>query len=295
MTGNDVTVTWRQVTFTGDGATTYFIDGLAGILGLPGVQFGNTNSTRGHGSLVTAGRVQSRTAQLDGMIFFDPNSPAQRDAAVLELQNSMVPTASLDTRTEILAVTMAGRTRRYKAQLQDFDIDTDPRSWATGAVPFKVQWRCPDPRAFGDTLAGTATLVVNTPGVKLPRRLPFRLAAQPIGGRVVLFNPGNDPEGSPATFTLTGSQVGTVGVRNTTTGAAVIFGFGLGSADTLVVDTEAGGGKLNGEYRPQIGGRSITADMRLAPGVNIIDALGTAVGDGSTPTISVVAESAGWT
>jgi hypothetical protein len=160
-------------------------------------------------------------------------------------------------------------------------------------VKWQAQWRCPDPRIFGDTRYASANLYVAPTGLTLPQTLPVTLTAQALGGTVTVFNPGTDPEGSPAIFGLSGEQQANVGLHNATTGKRVLFSFPLGADDTLAVDTERGGAYLNGEYRPTTGFSDMVSDMRLAPGVNVIRALGYA-GSTGTPALTVSFRPASW-
>jgi hypothetical protein len=205
----------------------------------------------------------------------------------------MVPSAAASTATEPLVGLVAGLTVVAEAKLTNFAVSIDPGVWnVAGWAPWSAQWMCPDPRVFGDWITETAVLVTATGGAALPATLPLTLPAQPIGGRVSIYNPGNDPEGSPAVFTLVGAQSGTVGISLLSTGATLMYGIALGVDDTLVIDTARGGAFLNGAYRAPTAGSSVTGDFRLPPGVSVVQALGSA-GAGS-PSLTVAVRPASW-
>lgn len=287
---NDIAVMWRDLVFTGmDTDGPFKIKKLSGWLDLPGATF-ETQPASGHGLRPTPGVHGARLLGLDGFIRTDA---LNRNDCVRALRGGMIPRPSLDESTEDFAVAVAGSTSTALAQLENFSIGIDNR-WGNGAlIPFSATWRCPNPRVYGDWQYASAPLINNPAGVNMPVMMPFLMPAKPLGGEVWMFNPGNDPEGSPTRITLTGPQPGNVGVILATAGVKLSYGVVLGDNDQLVIDTELGGAFLNGEYRPPVGFSSVTSDLRLRPGPNVIRALGIPGPTGS-PSIQVASRPASW-
>lgn len=284
---SDLTITWRGLRI-GGAASAFGVTSTQGWMGLPGGSAESAASS-GHGERRSPVTQGARYPAVTGRLRADAGS---RDATLDSLSSVMYAAPAWSTDVEPLTITSAGKTVVLDAQLVQFEPDTDLRWWNTGQVPFRAQWRCPDPRKFGDWLTESAALVSEPAGITLPHMLPFTQTAKPIGGRVSIFNPGNDPEGSPAIFTLTGAQSGTVGISLLSTGATLFYNIGLSAADVLVIDTAKGGAFLNGAYRAPAAGSGVTGGFRLPPGVSVVQALGTA-GAGS-PSLTVAVRPASW-
>lgn len=281
----DVQIQWRGLTL---GGAAFSINTLTGWLDLPGASFEGQDSS-GHGQVATPGVQAARLVVAGGLL---AGYGGARDALITQFRAAMIPRAAFDDALDPLVVTAAGRTSTARAQLQQYSLSLDPRNWAAGSIPWSAQWRCPDPRVYGAEISATAALIAEVAGVTLPRTMPFTMTPKPLGGQVSIVNSGNDPEGSPTVIILTGPQPGNVGVINSTTGAVLKYGFPLGAADQLRIDTEAGGAFLNGEYRAPSSLGYVTADLRAAPGTNVYRALG--IAGGGSPSITVLVEPASW-
>lgn len=264
-------IEWRTAVLGGSDSD-YGLNVLRGWLGTPSISFDSQPKTYSHGHQPTSGRVDPRIVYAAGHIRADEST---RDALIAQLQAAMIPPPSTSTEPDALRITMAGRTRFAKAQLSNFDIDTDMRRWASGLVPWSAQWRCQDPRLFHPSMTVDVPLASFHPGLKMPFTMPQHLPPKPLGGRARVDNPGNDPEGSPVTVSLIGEQTGTPGVRNITTGVKVFYNLTIGPDDLLVIDTDRGGAFLNGQYRPPAPGSNVISDLRAQPGLNVYEALGT--------------------
>lgn len=279
-----VTFTWRGVTF---GVDPFQLskNGVQGWLNRADVARENIQSPSGHGSADTPAVARPRQITLRGFV---KGTRATRDELIQQLRDVMWLNAPWDASTEPLVGTMGGRTGRVQAQLDSFDPSTE--AWAQGAqTPWVATFNCPNPRILGDSITVTAPLSAATVRTRLPQRMPFRMAANPIGGVVSVLNPGTDRSGSFVTVTLTGAQSGTVGVRSITTGALVTYDLSLGTADVLTVGSETGGA-LNGEYRKPQPYSSPAWRLRAQPGVNVYEAL--AKPGAGSPAISVTVEPA---
>lgn len=294
-----VSLEFRGLTFTGDGQSVYHLEPpLTGWKGWPGpARFESSPSAFGHGEDDSPGVLPSRLVDAHGWLLADEDSIDQLMQSVDDL---MVPAASLDAGTEPLTITMAGQTATADAQLAMFDWDTSV-AWGSGCARWVATFRCPDPRKYLPWQSYTVSLVTTSTGLALPQTMPFTMAARPLGGRVNVANPGTDAEGSPLRVTLVGGQSGTPGVQVIQPSGRVVTvtypltladDRGDGEPDTLVIDTDRGGAYLNGEYRPPNPGPDVVADLRLPPGISVVQALGTA-GDGD-PEMTVEVRPAKW-
>ncbi len=290
MNLHDIVIEWRGVTFTGSARTPYFVDEFDGWIGSPGAERVSESRSSGHGRVPAAGVQRERVVQAGGLIL--SSSAADRNILVDNLRQVMRANRSDDASTEPLTITLGGRTDTADAQLDLFKPLTDPRSWGSGGVPWRAQWYCPNPRVYGPWEFASAPLVLSSAGLAPPQTPPFTPPAKPLGGEVTVWNPGNCPEGSPAIFTLSGEQPGNVGVVNVTTGGTVRYDLALALTDTLRIETESGNAYYNGAYRPPTAFSSIASDLRLAPGANVIRALG--VPGAGTPSLTVAYRPASW-
>lgn len=295
MDSSTVAFTWRGVTF-GPLPFKLSAGGFVGWFDLPSITRESQGAT-GHGLIPAPGAVGGRVVTLRG--FTTARSFSERDALLAQFRAAFQPNSSEDASTEPLVGAVGGETATVDAQLSDFVVPSE--AWSGTLFRWSAQWICPDPRKYSDWISQTVALTVTTTDTALPRALPFSIAARPLGGRVAMFNPGTDAEGSPARFTLVGGQSGSVGVQVIRPSGRVVTvtyqltlaaDRGDGLPDTLVIDTARGGAYLNGEYRPPAPGPDVVADLRLPPGTSVVQALGTS-GSGS-PSMTVEVRPAKW-
>ncbi len=287
---------WRGTPIKGDGSDRFKVDTLEGFAELSGASYGTTERAAGHGVDITTPVYRAAKILATGWVFSEPgrDSPDE-DANVAALRALFRPQAARGDRGELepLIVTQLGRTVTADVHLIAFRPTVTMATVASGAIPWAAQWVQPDPRVFGDPITRTAPLVIPAEGVRIPQLLPFSLPARPLDGQVVIDNPGGDDEGSPAVITLTGPQIGAVGVSNDVTGARIVYGFPLAVGDELVIDTNTGESTLNGEYRSPLPSVFVIDDLYARPGANVYRATGTP-GQGGTATISVTVRPRDW-
>lgn len=286
MTTDVVEVEWRGLKFGGP-ASRFWVKRVMGWWQSPQGSYESTRKTDGHGEVPTGIHVGRRIVVAEGHF---KGSPETRDTIIRLLGSVLVRNSPDDTATEPLTVTMAGQTGVADAQLLDHFIDDSPKTWASGIIPWSIQWRCPLPYVYGQPLTVWEYLVAASVGIQVPQTVPFSLPAKPIGGAVPIYNEGSVP--SDTLIRLTGAQNG-VGVLNATTGAQMTYPLNLGLTDVFEIDTERGGAFLNGKYRaPYPGLKALTGDLRAAPGANLYQALGAPAG--GSPTISVTVRPRLW-
>src|SRR5690606_33648761 len=133
-----VTVAWRGVTFSGahDGSP-FGVTSLQGWDERPDVRIEWPTRPAGHGTFSGGVWSQDRIVTLGGQ-FIDR---AQRDELLVELEAAMGP--GFDE----LTITKAGRTLTARAVVTAYRPDTSSQ-WGMGAVPYAIEWRCPDPLRY---------------------------------------------------------------------------------------------------------------------------------------------------
>lgn len=277
-----IRVTFRGYTLGGAGAD-IGVTGIDGWIGTAGAQTSSDQGNVGHGSLPAPNRQGRRTVVVSGLIR-DTN---RRDEVLDRLESLFAVADADDDSVERLDVEMAGRSRYAWAQLLDWQPNTDVKLWAAGFTAVRLTLLCPDPRVFSERITATAPLAVPSAAVTVTDTLavPFDLPAEPIGGTVTIVNPGTARSGSDVTVTLTGEQVGGVGVLHVTTSAAQLYDLELEATDVLEFSTEDGT-TLNGEQRQAVHPSRPAQKLRARPGLNEYSALGQA-GAAGAPTIRV--------
>lgn len=287
---------WRGAVLLGDGSGPFKLDTLDGFAELSGASVDSTPRAAGHGADVTTPVYRATTITATGWIFSTPGSDSpDEDAYVNEFRAFTRPQqVRVDVgQLEPLTVTQFGRTVVVDVFLTARRVTATMDNVGSGAIPWALQWVQPDPRVFYPPISRTSPLTIPAAGVVLPATLPFTLADQPLDGQVVVDNPGGDPEGSPVVITLTGPQVGAVGVVNESTGARIVFGFPLAVGDVLVIDTNTGESTLNGQWRAPLPSLAVIDDLFARPGVNVYRATGNP-GSGGAPAIAVTVRPRDW-
>lgn len=277
-----LTVTFNGYTMGGPDSP-IGVRNVSGWLGLPGGVMRGEERASDHGDESSPVRQGPRRVVVEALNRDYPN----RDAVFEDLRTVFAAESVTDRTTRPLTVTYKGVSRYVNAKLLDFKPVEDVKLLAAGFQPFRVEFICPDPRIFGPRITMTAPLVTPAEGVMIEDDLgiPFDLPAEPIGGSVVLSNPGTARDGSDVTVTLEGPQNGQPGVINESTGGELFFDFELVDGDVLTISSEHGGA-LNGVYRQSAWPSREARRLRAKPGQNIFTAIGQAGGAGA-PTIRV--------
>lgn len=275
-----LTVNVGGLTLGGDGP--FQITGMDGWRGTPSAGFEDVAASDRHGVIATRGRVPARYVTLSGYIW-EPGASA-REAARAQFMRAFPPAAPSDVSVAAMDVVQWDTQVRAYVQVASAATVEDFRSGPQQG--WVLQLRMPDPRVFLPAVTVTAPLQVFVPGLIMPFVMPGVMPQKPIGGLVVLTNPGNDPAGSPTTITLTGPQT-SPGVAVLGTGKRAQYDFPLQSGDRLTI-ASATGSQLNGISRPTwLAGSDPVSSLALPPGQQIVQATGVATGTSASITVTV--------
>lgn len=263
----DVGFTWNGLEITDDNEFT--LGEFEGWMDWPSAGRASQPATFRHGELLMPVHVPARTITASGEL-----GPADRKQLLQTLGRAMDPPP--DPTVPLVASlvgTVEGVTRTADAQLLRYRPILDKRLWVGGIVPWEAQWVCSDPYLYEDWISVTVPLATELLGVLIPTTGPFTLPDSPFGGTVALVNPGESA--SPAEYILTGPMLAGGGVRNDTTGRQVTIDYPLAAGDVLTIWTGPRTSvQINGIARETSDGSDPTSRLVMAPGPNLIRALG---------------------
>lgn len=240
----------------------------------------------GHGSRRTRVTRRRRVVEIEGSC----TRKGARDELLRMLGDALSEGFGDGDATAPLVGSVAGRELTADAQLLRYQPTLEPSPWGSGVWTWSVQFVCPDPLRYGPAQSIAMPINVATTGLTWPITFPITFPSNPIGGQVVVNNPGNARR-CPALITLTG-PLDTPGVVCVETSERLEFPLVLSDSDVLTIDTAAGVAYLNGEYRAPSAVSSLIGDLSLRPGTQTLQALGTPTG--GAPGISVSFRPAYW-
>lgn len=279
LTWNDLLIAPRS-----DGNTPFCLSDITGWDVTPQIGFDDVPIAGGRGVAVTPGSMGPRIVTVTGWCY----DPALRNQLVAMLKGYTTPRIG-SLVTAPLEVTHAGITLTADAQIVKCDA-TPEVGWGAGRFGFVVQWRCADPVLYGLMQSASVEIRVQTLGITFPVTGDWVFPADPVGGSLIVRNPGYVD--SDAVYTLTGPLTGP-GVALIEAGKRVNFDFDLGTGDTLVIDTAEGVCTLNGEYRSPSVMSALLDEMRLPEvSTSTVQALGTPLA--GSPSMSVDFRPAFW-
>jgi hypothetical protein len=282
-------VQWRNIIMAGQSASAdYVLRDITGWEELPAYETSRTPIGGGHGTLVSPIRFDERVVTVTGWCF----SRQSRDGLMATFQRSLMP---LDGAvTESLIVYHASRVLTADARVVAYQ--TLPEAgWAMGRFAWKAQWLCNDPLRYGAYQSASAVYSQSGAGLSLPLSLPATMPDAIVGGRFSVDNVGS--ASTPAIYTITGpvTSPGVLLNGGTAYQRLVQYDEVLNEGDVLTISTSGGGaGLVNGEYRPPSAQSGLTSDLVLRPGLNTVEALGSASMSDPLPSISVQFRPAYW-
>lgn len=237
-------VEWRGLTLASDMSSPFGVRSLLGWDERPDVRTFSAARPGSHGTFSRAPLADERIVTLSGQIVSQ-----DRDALLAELDAAMYlsdPYAA----DEELVVTRAGRRLTASAYLTAFRTPTD-LSWAVGAVPFAIEWRCADPLRYADALSldtgfaspgGGLAFPLFTDGTTDVGYLDF--GAPGSTGRVSLpVQPGTAP--GQTQFVVEGPTPA-FSIVHVESGRRIQFAQSVPAGASLVIDPAAGSALLNG-------------------------------------------------
>jgi hypothetical protein len=233
-----------------------------------------------YGDRDTPGRGKGRTVTIQGKV----TTGTDRDQLVAAFGRGFTLPEDPRLKRE-LVISTAGRTLLAYAQVSGRKI-IQGNHWSVGRFTWAVQFQCDDMVRYGLEDTATGLLSESTAGgITPPLTPPLVLAWRPKSGTVGVTNAGDRL--TPVVIELVGPQIAPIGVINVTTNRALTYNQGLNTGEVLAIDTRLGRAVLNGDStRSPLPGSAVTRTLGLAPGPNVIRAVGRP-GIGGTPTITV--------
>lgn len=287
------TVQWRGLVLSSDRAASPFgVRTLAGWDERPDVRLTSIARPAAHGRLSGSALADERIVTLAGQIV----SP-DRDALLWELDAAMY-LAEPGAPSEILTVTRAGRTLYADAQLTAFRTPTDGE-WASGKVPYAIEWRCADPLRYGDPIAPSTGFPTSVGGLRYD--LYTDGAGGDLGfldygeasasGVVTLSNPGT--AAVPVLLQITG-PIPSQGfdVIQVGSGKRLTFEDPVGSGSVLVMDGATGAAVIDGNA--DRAGQLTWRDWPVVPPRSSIQLLFSPRGPRSDATMTAVFRPGWW-
>lgn len=177
----DTQVTWRGLTL-GGGDSPFHIEEITGWDDLPELITTGAPRARAHGSHVGSRFARSRIVTIAGSI---ADRAARDELATTLMADTPVQSDVLD-----LTVETFGRRLTAGAQLVRRSLPVG-ENYASGKVPFALQWECPDPLRYGPAQPTYSVgLPVATGGLDYPLTYPMDYGFAGDTGQIALFNGG---------------------------------------------------------------------------------------------------------
>lgn len=252
----DLEITWRGLTFGNDDSG-IDVANLTGWDDLPDTTDMSQPRTRGHGDHVGDLYSRARVVTVNGNIA----SRANRDG----LAAAIIAASSLSSTVEDLTITSLGRTLTAGARViaRTLPIAED---YASGLVPFMLQWRCPNPLRFGPEQSASTHLPEAGGGLAWPLFGSGFLdwGAPGTPGQITLTNPGDADAG--IVFEIAGGS--TVGLQlgfeiSSDDGQRITYPTFVPPGQTLTADTDDG--SVLAEGATDRTGELTRADWMLVP------------------------------
>lgn len=231
----DLEIVWKGITL--GGTSPYVIQDLTGWDELPGLNDMSVPQVRGHGDHLGDQFSQARTITLSGTILADDSGA--RDTLSLALQGAATVRSDLDS----LAITTFNQQLFTDARIVRSTVSAGA-TYGVGAVPFALQWKCPDPLRYGPLQsAGPVGLPVSGGGLAYPLAYPLDYGTAATPGLLSLTNVGTAD--SSVLFTVTGALPSGFEISSAS-GKRLTYPDPLFSGDVLTLDTATGAVLLGG-------------------------------------------------
>jgi hypothetical protein len=230
----DREIVWKGITLGGQGS--YIVTEVTGWDEMPGLTDMSVSRVRGHGKHLGDQFSQSRIVTVSGTIVDDPGL---RDTLATALQDATVVTSALDT----LTLTVFGRQLSTDARVTRRMVSAGA-TYEVGAIPFALQWECPDPLRYDVAqTVGPVGLPTSGGGLVYPLAYPLDYGTTSTPGMLSLTNTGTAD--TSVLFTVTGSLP--LGFEiSSATGQRLTYPDPLFSGDVLTLDTATGAVLLGG-------------------------------------------------
>jgi hypothetical protein len=226
----DLSVTWRGLTLGGPGNGPYHVEEITGWDDWPETTNLGQARTRGHGDFPGEQYARARIVTVSGTI----SSRQARD----HLAQLLLDDTPVTSDVEDLAIETFGRPLTAGAQLvrRSLPVALD---YASGSVPFALQWRCPDPLRYGPEKRASTGLPTPGTGLQFPLFAGGGLDFGSLGasGQMTLTNDGSADAG--VVFGVVFGETHP-GFELSAAGQRITYSAPVPARQTITVDTDAG-------------------------------------------------------
>lgn len=229
----DTQITWRGLALGGGGDL--HVDSITGWDEYPEITDFSEARVRAHGDHAGDLYSRARIVTATGSIA----SPANRNT----LAQQLMAATRLGSAIEDLTIETFGQSLTSGARLIRRSLNIDSDGYAAGAVPFALQWRCPDPLRYGAAVTASTGLPVVSGGLtySLAYSLTYGAAGNP--GQLTIRNGGTAD--TTVVFTVSGSLPLGFAISSTS-GELISYPLAVGASQPVVIDTGAGTVLLEG-------------------------------------------------
>jgi hypothetical protein len=224
---SDTQVTWAGFILGGGGS--YHVEQVDGWDDLPDFASYDAPRSRGHGDHIGSQFVRARIVTVSGSI-------ANRDARDGLAQALVAASPVQSDAIQDLTIETFGRALTASARLIRRSLPVGD-NYAAGAVPFALQWKCPDPLRYGAIQSAVSTgLPTSSGGLAYPLTYPLTYGTSGSSGQLTLTNDGTAD--APFVATVTGSLP--TGFEISAAGQRIRYEFPVPAGETLTIDTGEG-------------------------------------------------------
>lgn len=279
---SDTQVTWGGFVIGGGGQ--YHVEEIAGWDDLPDITAYDAPRSRGHGDHIGSQYLRSRIVTVSGNIA----NRAARDS----LAQALIAASPVQTDTiQELTVETFGQALSAKARLIRRSLPVG-ENYAAGAVPFALQWKCPDPLRYGAVQPTVSTgLPTSSGGLVYPLVYPLDYGTAGTPGRVTLTNDGTAD--APFVATVLGSLP--TGFELSANGQRIRYEAPVAAGETITIDT--GEGAVVAQGTADRRGNLTVADWIQVPAGSAITVQFTSLGGAYDPAATLAVSgfrSASW-
>lgn len=227
----DTEITWAGLTLGGD--SDYSVLSITGWEELAGLTDMSAARVRGHGDHLGDQFSQARIVTVTGEIV----DSVDRDSLARALESvTSVRSGLQDLTIELFGQALTAQGRIVQRALtigQEYDF---------GAVPFALQWRCPDPLRYGPAVTTSTGLPTTSGGLVYPLTYPLSYGSAGSSGQLTLTNSGTAD--APILFVVSGSLPN--GFEISAAGQRLTYPAAVPSGQPVTIDTGSGSVTVEG-------------------------------------------------
>lgn len=269
----DTAITWGGLTIGGGGD--YHVTGITGWDDLDQIDNALDQArVRGHGDhpgpLYSRARIVTVTGEIANR--------ASRDA----LAAALIAASPVSSDVSDLTVQTFGQSLTAGARLLRRSLPVD-EDYASGKIPFTLQWRCPDPRRYGVARSVSTGLPTSGGGLVYPLTYPLAYGAAGNPGQLTLANEGSCD--ASIVFDVAAGSTGGLpqGFQISAGGQRITYPTAVPPGQDITIDTDTG--TVLAEGTADRRGELTSADWLIVPDGGSLIVQFTSLGGGDTDSL----------